>query len=142
MPIKVALDVWAHIRKLGTSVYGDELEVAHYFKPGVFRDAQSFLCPIVVRPRWAAVVVAVLLGLLFIVLEKVTVSLFFPERTVQDSMQSLLQAFSRGDWWLRFLGAAVAVWLVVNVVNLSLLYKRSREMRSNFRDTYPGERTE
>ena len=136
MPFRVALDMWAHMRKLGTSVYGDEIEVVHYFKPGVFRDAQPFICPIVARPRWEVIVVAILLGLLFIILEKVTAGFFFPEKTVQDSIQTLLEALGQGDWWLRFLVAAAAIWLVVNLVNLGLLYKRSRELRAIFRETY------
>ena len=128
----------AEIRTLGASVYGDDLEVVHDFKPGAFREAQSFLCPIVARPRWAVLAVAVLLGLLFIALEKVIAGLFFPEKTVRDSIQALLETFSRGDWWFRFLMAALVVWVVVNVVNLFLLYKRSRELRANFREAYPA----
>ncbi len=137
MPFKVSQILWAHIRSMGASVCGDELEVVHDFKPGAFREPQSFLCPIVARPRWEVLVVAIVLGLLFIVVEKVISGVFFPEKTVQDTIQTMLGTFSRGDWWIRFLIAAIAVWLVVNGINLVLLYKRSRELRTNFRETYP-----
>ena len=99
LPFKVNLDPWAHLRRLGMSVLGDDLEVVHGFRPGAYGEAPTFLCPIVVRPRWATVIVGVLGGLLFILLEKLLTGLFVPNRNIQDGIGDLLEALSRGHSW-------------------------------------------
>jgi hypothetical protein len=137
LPFKVNLDPWANLRRLGTSVLGDDLEVVHGFRPGVYHEAPTFLCPIVVRPRWETVIVGVLSGLLFILLEKLLVGLFAPHRNFQDSIEELLNAFTQRHSWGIFAMLAGAVWLIVNIVNVSLLYRRSRELRQHFRESYP-----
>jgi hypothetical protein len=138
LPFKVTLDLWTHLRKLGATVYGDDLEVVHYFRPGVFREAQSFLCPIVARPRWGIIAVAVVVGLLLLILEKLATGFFFPERPILESLRDALERMSRANWWLQFMSIALTVWLVVTAVNVAFLYKRSRELRAEFKETYPA----
>jgi hypothetical protein len=134
IPFKVSLDVWSFIRKLGMGIHGDELEVVHYFKPGVFREAPCFLCPIVARPRWGLVIWAVLLGLLLIVLEKLVVGAFSPDKSIEETLQPLL----RWESWWRLILVALPIWLGVSLVNLGLLYRRSRELHNDFRAMYPA----
>jgi hypothetical protein len=136
LPFRVKLDLWSILRRLGMTVSGDELEVRHQFKPNVYRHAEPFLCPIVVRPRWATVLVAVLGGLLLMVVERLVSNLFAPASANQNLDDLFYAAEQRTTWWY-FLAIAGAVWLLVNVVNLFLLYRRSRELRQNFRELYP-----
>jgi hypothetical protein len=137
LPFKVKLDFWSILRRLGMTVFGDELDVRHYFKPHVYRHAEPFLCPIVVRPRWMTVLIAVVGGLLFMVLERLVTSLFVPESTGRSLADTLGAVSQRGNW-IYFLIIAAAVWLGVNIVNLCLLYRRSRELRDSFREMYPA----
>jgi len=44
----------------------------------------------------------------------------------------------RSEWWFGFLGAALLVWFVVYMINLGILYRRSRELREQFRESYPN----
>jgi hypothetical protein len=136
IPFKVSLDLWTHMRKLGMGVYGDELEIVHYFHPAARREADAVLCPIVARPRWLVVFVAVLLGLALIVLEKLVSGFFSPEQPTQHLRLFLEPAF-RWDSWLWLTGIALLVWAIVTLVNLLLLYRRSRELRTEFLERYP-----
>jgi hypothetical protein len=137
IPFKVSLDLWTHMRKLGMGIYSDDLEIVHYFRPGLFREAPAFFCPIVARPRWTVIIVAVLLGILFILLEKIVSGFFSPEHPA-DNLRLFLEPMLRLESWLWLVGIALAVWLGVNLVNLTLLYRRSRELRQAFREMYPG----
>lgn len=137
LPFKVKLDIWSVLRRLGMTVFGDELEVRHYFKPNVYRHAEPFLCPIVVRPRWMTVLVAVIGGLFFMLLERLVSTLFFPAGPEQNLDNLLSAAEQRSTWWSLLIVAA-AVWIIVNLMNLFLLYRRSRELRDNFRESYPA----
>jgi hypothetical protein len=136
IPFKVSLDLWTHLRKLGIGLYSDELEIVQYFRPGLFREAPPFFCPIVVRPRWMVVVVAVLLGIVFILLEKLVSGLFTPEQPT-EKVRTFVEPLLRWDSWLWLFGIALVVWLCVSLLNLALLYKCSRELRNNFRESYP-----
>jgi len=136
IPFKVSLDLWTHMRKLGMGIYGDELEIAHYFHPAARREAPAFFCPIVARPRWTVVFVAVLLGLVFILLEKLVTGFFAPERPAEN-LRLFLEPVFRWDSWLWLAGIALLVWFGVTLVNLLLLYRRSRELRALFLEDYP-----
>jgi hypothetical protein len=136
IPFKVSLDLWTHIRKLGMGVYSDHLEVAQNFRQGITDKATTFFCPIVARPRWTVVLVAVLLGLFFILLEKVVTGFFSPEQP-SENVRIFLEPVLRVESWFWLLGIALVVWIFVNLVNLGLLYKRSRELRNLFRENYP-----
>jgi hypothetical protein len=135
LPFKVKLDLWSTVNRLGMTVFGDELEVWHYFKPNVYRHAEPYFCPIIVRPRWMTVLIAVLAGLLFMVVERLVTNAFVPENAGQHLGDMLHAAVQRSTWWY-FLAIALGVWLIVNLVNLLLVYRRSRELRAQFRETY------
>jgi hypothetical protein len=115
------------------SVRADELEVVHSFKPGIYRDAASFSLPIVVRPVWLIVFVAILTALVGYIVQRLVVDVFFsqtPQQHLIDSLQSV-------EKWLWVVGAAALIWLVVNVLNLIALYRRGRELRHAYREKYP-----
>jgi hypothetical protein len=136
IPFKVSLDLWTHMRKLGVGVYSDELEIAHYFHPAARREAPTYICPIVAQPRWTVVFVAALVGLVFILLEKLVTSVFSPDRPAEN-LRAFLEPALRWDSWLWLAGIALLVWVGVTAVNLLLLYKRSRELRAAFVEVYP-----
>jgi hypothetical protein len=136
IPFKVSLDLWTNIRKLGMGVYSDHLEVAQNPRQGVSEKTTTFLCPIVARPRWTVVLVAVLLGLFFILLEKVVTGFFSPERP-SENVRIFLEPIFRVESWLWLFGIAFLVWVFVNMINFGLLYKRTRELRNLFREKYP-----
>jgi len=112
------------------------LEIVHYFHQGVRHEAPAYICPIVARPRWIVVLVAALLGLLFILLEKLVAGFFTPQHP-GESLRVFLEPALRWDSWLWLAGAAVFVWITVTLINLLLLYKRSRELRALFVENYP-----
>src|SRR5258708_31149964 len=58
IPITVSIGWLAPLARLNLGVHGDELEISYQFLPGVFRHPPIFLCPIVARPVWTAVIVA------------------------------------------------------------------------------------
>src|SRR5205823_5227484 len=99
IPFKVCLDLWTHMRKLGMGIYGDELEIAHYFHSGVRREAPTYFCPIVARPRWTVVLVAALVGLAFILLEKLASGFFTPQHPAEN-FRVFLESALRWDSWL------------------------------------------
>src|SRR5262249_13782335 len=127
IPFKVSLDLWTHMRKLGMGVYADELEIVHYFRPGVIREPSPYFCPVVARPRWTVVAVAVFLGLVLILLEKLVAGIFSHQPV--EHVRGFLEPFMRSDSWLWLLAVAAGVWTIVNLVNMALLYRRSRELR-------------
>jgi len=92
-----------------------------------------FLCPVVARQRWTVIGVAVFLGLFIMLLEKLLTGLFSSD----NLQEGLSRSLTRWDSWLAFVGVAVLVWVLVNVANLTLLYRRSRELRASFREAYP-----
>jgi hypothetical protein len=137
VPFKVTQDWWSyltHLRWLGIGVAHDELEVVHRFKPGVFREAPSFLCPIVARPRWTVFILWVVGGLILLLLQRILGGLVSPDWP--ESLEIMLRTLRSGSFWLWFVGITLAVWLLVTAINLGLLYRRSRELRQHFRARY------
>lgn len=137
LPLKVTFDwlsVWSLLRRFGIGVDADELEIAQRFKPGVFREVPPFLCPIVARPHWSALLVLVFFGVLFILVQKTLDHAIDLDK--RDQLDSLLHSLERWDSWAWMLGVAFVLWCVVNLLNLCFLYQRTRELRRHYRNTY------
>jgi hypothetical protein len=114
----------------------DELEVSYHFRPGVLHQPPIFLCPIVARPLWSLVIIAVLTGLLTVLLERIVSDFAFAERRA-ETMRLLAESVWRWDTWLWLVAITAAVWLTVTLANTVTLYRRSRELQHAFQERYP-----
>jgi hypothetical protein len=123
-----------HLRWLGVGVAHDELDVVHRFKPGMLRDAPPFLCPIVARPHWTVFIVWVVGGLVLLMLQRILGDLVSP--AWPETLESTVRTLGSGTFWLWLGLFMLSAWLVVTAINLGLLYKRSRELRRDFRARY------
>lgn len=136
LPMKVSSDwlsIWSLLRRFGLGVDADELEIVQRFKPGVFREAPPFLCPVVARPHWSALFALVFVGLLFVVLQK---TLDHALALDADRLGVFWQFLQRWDSWLWILAVAFLIWSFVSFVNLCILYQRTRELRRHYREMY------
>ncbi len=114
----------------------DELEISYHFRPGVLRQPPIFLCPIVARPLWSLLIIAVLTGLLTVVLERLVSDFTFAERRA-ETMRLLADSMWRWDTWIWLGGITLGVWLTVTLANTWTLYRRSRELEHEFQERYP-----
>jgi hypothetical protein len=137
IPFTVSVGWIPQILKLNLGVYSDDLEISYNFRPGVFREPPIFVCPIVARPKWTLAIVALLVGLFWVVVQKLLVDFLYPEHRA-ETMRLFLESLVRWDSWLWLFGVAVPVWLVVTLVNSLTLYRRSRELESAFQEQFPS----
>jgi hypothetical protein len=136
LPLKVSTDwlsIWSLLRRFGLGVDADELEIVQRFKPGVFREAPPFLCPVIARPHWTVLFAFVFVGLLFVVVQK---ALDHALSLDPDRLGVFWHFLQRWDSWLWILGLAFSLWCLVSFLNLCFLYQRTRELRRHYREVY------
>jgi hypothetical protein len=137
VPFTVSVGWLAQMLRLNLMVCSDDLQIAYNFRPGVPHAPPIFSCPIIARPKWTLVWMAVLAGLLWLLIPRIASDLTFAERrleTIQQSAESLL----RWDSLLWLAGVALAVWLIVTLVNSIAIYRRSRELQKAFDEQFPA----
>ena len=137
IPFTVSVGWLAQVLRLNLGVHADDLEVSYHFRLAVLRQPPIYLCPIVARPRWTLVIVAVVVGLLWVLVQKIFVDFMFADQRV-ETMRHFLESFLQADSWLWLLGIAIPAWLIVTAVNWLLLYRRSRELANAFGERYPS----
>jgi hypothetical protein len=138
IPFIVSVGWLAQLTRLNPGVHADDLEISYQFQPGILRQPPIYLCPIVARPRWALVIVAVLAGLCWVLVEKAVTGLVFAEQRT-ETIRHFLESLVQWDAWLWLTGIALVVWLVVTLVNSFALLRRSRELADAFQEHYPSE---
>lgn len=124
---------FAQLWRLGLGVSCDELEIVHRFNPGSQRESQPYIIPVVIRPVLISLLGAILFGLIGCFLPKLATEFFFGDK----SAEYIIDTLQTPDKWLWMLGVTVGAFTIVNVLNLMLLYRRSRELRHGFRERYP-----
>jgi hypothetical protein len=136
IPFKVTASWLSQISRLNATVLGDEFDISYHFRPGVLRAPPTYLCPVVARPVWTAVLIAVVVGLFWVVLQRLLTDFLFPEHRA-ETMRLFLESLLRWDSWLWLLSIAVPVWLLITGLHWFALYRRSRELASEFEAQYP-----
>jgi hypothetical protein len=137
IPFTVSVGWLAQMLRLNLMVCSDDLQIAYTFRPGVPHAPPLFSCPIVARPKWTLVWMAVLAGLLWLLIPRIASELTFAEQrldTIQRSAESLL----RWDSLLWLAGVALVVWLVITLLNSIAIYRRSRQLQREFEERYPA----
>lgn len=139
LPLKVSLDwwsLWSHLHRFGLGINADELEIVQRFRPGLFREASPFLCPVVARPRWTTLFVLVLIAVLGVLLHKTLGHLFALD--TPESLRAFWESMLRWDSWLAVLGVTFGLWAFVTFLNICFLYQRVRELRQHYEEAYPS----
>lgn len=117
----------------------EELEIAQYFQPECGKEDLVFTCPIVIRPRWPIFVVALVIGLILMLLEKFVTEILWSGHVPASGGRGMLQRMVTDvHSWLVLIGLTGLVVIIAWLVNASYLYHRSRELRKQFRETYPS----
>jgi hypothetical protein len=136
IPFKVSRGWLSQLSRLNAGVPSGELDISYEFRPGILRAPPTFQCPIVAFPVWGAVLVAVVLGLFWVMMQRLLTDFLFPEHRA-ETMRLFLESLLRVDSWVWLISIAVPVWLLVTAINWLALYRRSRELASEFEQQYP-----
>jgi hypothetical protein len=137
IPFRVSVGWLNQISRLNMGILSDALDISYNLRPGLFRQPPIYACPIVARPVWTVVIVAVVMGLFGVLLQRIVTDFTFAEHRA-ESIRLFLEPLLRWDSWLWLAGIAAVVWLVVTLVNSVALYRRSRDLENAFRDEFPA----
>lgn len=138
LPFHVKGDFWSQARKLGLDLRCTELQIAQYCPEGSERRFPVFKLPIVVRARWPILIGAILAGFIGSLLEKIITEMLWSGHAPTGGVRgALYRMVTDGGSWSWMVGLSVGAVLLVCGFNAWVLYRRSRELRHQFREAYP-----
>jgi hypothetical protein len=136
LPFRVRPELGATVYKFG-NVRSDELEITFQYQPESGKHAPHYTYPIVVRPGWGLVCLAVAGTVLTLLGPIIGHELFAGSKSGDASFLDKL-----GHWltdlrfWL-FPALILLVLLLVYGYSLFQLHQRSNELRASFEERYP-----